>query len=108
MLIHSTRTLQLSMVVLTVPYENKMEEVHFYESEKRLNMSQELGDISYKAVVCPLMHQRVHRITSLRSSDCSQYVAIKEQTLEGYWLKEPNTVPAGSGSEGIRGRLIRI
>ena len=39
------------MVELTVPYENGMEGVHTYKREKYLNLTKELGAVSYKAVV---------------------------------------------------------
>ena len=42
------------MVELTVPYENRMEEAHIYEREKHLNLSKELENAGYKAVVMPV------------------------------------------------------
>ena len=51
--IHSAST-QLIMVELIVPYENKMEEAHIYKKEKYLNLTKELENASYKAVVMPI------------------------------------------------------
>ena len=39
------------MAELTVPYENRMEEAHIYKREKYLNLTKELEDAGYKAVV---------------------------------------------------------
>ena len=39
------------MVELTVPYENRMEEAHIYKREKYMNLTKELENASYKAVV---------------------------------------------------------
>ena len=49
--IHSSSTQQLIMVKLTVPYENRMEEAHTYKRERYLNLTKELRDPGYKAVV---------------------------------------------------------
>ena len=42
--IHSASTQQLIIVELTIQYENRMEEVHIYKSEKYLNLTKELKD----------------------------------------------------------------
>ena len=42
------------MVELTVPYENRMEEAHIYKREKYMNLTKELENASYKAVVMPV------------------------------------------------------
>ena len=53
--IHSDSTQQRIMVELTVPYEkNRMEEAHIYKREKYLNMTRELENTGYKAVVMPV------------------------------------------------------
>ena len=52
--IHSASTQQLIMVELTVPYESRMERAHIYKREKYLNLTKELNDASYKAVVMPV------------------------------------------------------
>ncbi|KAK3788175.1 hypothetical protein RRG08_063042 [Elysia crispata] len=51
--IHSAST-QLIMVELTVPYENRMEEAHIYKREKYMNLTKELENAGYKAVVMPV------------------------------------------------------
>ena len=48
--IHSASTQQLIMVELTVPNENRMAEAH----EKYLNLTKELENADYKAVVMPV------------------------------------------------------
>ncbi|KAK3726923.1 hypothetical protein RRG08_063154 [Elysia crispata] len=53
-MIHSASTQQLIMVELTVSYENRMEEVHIYKREKYLNLTKELENAGYKAVVMPV------------------------------------------------------
>ena len=53
-MIHSASTQQLIMVELTVSYENRMEEVHFYKREKYLNLTKALENAGYKAVVMPV------------------------------------------------------
>ena len=52
--IHSASTQQLIMVELTVPYENRMEEAHIYKREKYMNLTKELENAGYKAVVMPV------------------------------------------------------
>ena len=52
--IHSASTQQLIMVELTVPYENRMEEAHTYKREKYMNLTKELENADYKAVVMPV------------------------------------------------------
>ena len=52
--IHSASTQQLIMVELTVPYENRMEEAHIYKREKYINLTKELENAGYKAVVMPV------------------------------------------------------
>ncbi|KAK3706431.1 hypothetical protein RRG08_047999 [Elysia crispata] len=52
--IHSASTQQLIMVELTVPYENRMEEAHIYKREKYQNLTKELENAGYKAVVMPV------------------------------------------------------
>ena len=42
------------MVELTVPYKSRMEEAHTYKSEKYLNLTVELRDAGYRAVVMPV------------------------------------------------------
>ena len=42
------------MVELTVPYENRMEEAHSYKREKYMNLTKELENAEYKAVVMPV------------------------------------------------------
>ena len=42
------------MVELTVPYESRMEEAHTYKREKYLNLTKEMRDAGYKAVVMPV------------------------------------------------------
>ena len=39
------------MVELKVPYEERMEEAHIYKREKYLNLTKELQNAGYKAVV---------------------------------------------------------
>ena len=51
--IHSAPMQQLIMVELTVPYENRMEEAHIYKREKYMNLTKELENAGYKAVVMP-------------------------------------------------------
>ena len=53
-MIHSSSTQQIIMVELTVPYESIMEETHTYKREKYLNLTKELRDAGYKAVVMPV------------------------------------------------------
>ena len=53
-MIHSASTQQLIMVELTVPYENRMEEAHIYKREKYLNLTKELENVGYIAVVMPV------------------------------------------------------
>ncbi|KAK3744418.1 hypothetical protein RRG08_000851 [Elysia crispata] len=55
--IHSGSTQQLIMVELTVPYENRMEEAHTYKREKYMNLTKELENAGYKAVVMPVEDQ---------------------------------------------------
>ncbi|KAK3786016.1 hypothetical protein RRG08_023438 [Elysia crispata] len=55
--IHSASIQQLIMVELTVPYENRMEENHIYKREKYLNLTKELENAGYKAVVMPVEGQ---------------------------------------------------
>ena len=66
--IHSSSTQQIIMVELTLPYESRMEEAHTYKTEKYLNLTKELRDAGYKAVVMPVEVecQRVRRIIRLR------------------------------------------
>ena len=52
--IHSAFTQQLIMVELTVPYENRMEEAQIYKREKYTNLTKELENVVYKAVVRPV------------------------------------------------------
>ena len=52
--IHSASTQQLIMVEQTVPYENRMEEAHIYKREKYMNLTKELENAGYKAVVMPV------------------------------------------------------
>ena len=52
--IHSASTQQLIMVELTVPYESRMEEAHIYKREKYMNLTKELENARYKAVVMPV------------------------------------------------------
>ena len=52
--IHSAFTQQLIMMELTVPYENIMEEAHFYKREKYMNLTKEQENADYKAVVMPV------------------------------------------------------
>ncbi|KAK3772090.1 hypothetical protein RRG08_067159 [Elysia crispata] len=52
--IHSASTQQLIMVELTVPYENRKEEAHIYKREKYMNLTKELENAGYKAVVMPV------------------------------------------------------
>ncbi|KAK3708471.1 hypothetical protein RRG08_053053 [Elysia crispata] len=49
--IHSASTQQLIMVELTVPYENRMEEAYIYKREKYMNLTKEIENAGYKAVV---------------------------------------------------------
>ena len=42
------------MVELTVTYESRMEEAHTYKRDKYLNLTKELRDADYKAVVMPV------------------------------------------------------
>ena len=51
-MIHSASTQQLIMVELTVPYE--MEEAHIYKREKYMNLTRELENAGYKAMVMPV------------------------------------------------------
>ena len=51
---HSGSTQQLIMVELTVPYENRKEEAHIYKREKYMNLTKELENAGYKAVVMPV------------------------------------------------------
>ncbi|KAK3733166.1 hypothetical protein RRG08_046087 [Elysia crispata] len=53
-MIYSVFTPQLIMVELTVPYENRTEEAHIYKREKYLNLTKELENTGYKAVVMPV------------------------------------------------------
>ena len=53
-MIHSGSTQKLIMVELTIPYENRMEEAHIYKREKYLNLTKELENAGYKAVVLPV------------------------------------------------------
>ena len=50
-MIHSSSAQQLIMMELTVPYESRMEEAHTYKREKYLNLTKELRNASYRAVV---------------------------------------------------------
>ena len=47
-MIHSSSTQQIIVVELTVPYESRMEEAHTYD------LTKELRDAGYKAVVMPV------------------------------------------------------
>ena len=49
-MIHSTSTIQLIMMEITVPHENRMEKYHIHIGEKYLNLTKELGQVGYKAV----------------------------------------------------------
>ena len=42
------------MVELTIPYENRMGKAHIDKREKYLNLTKELQDAGYKAVVMPV------------------------------------------------------
>ena len=42
------------MVELTVPYESRMEEAHTYKRDNYLNLSKELRNAGYRAVVMPV------------------------------------------------------
>ena len=52
--INLSSTQQIILVELTVPYESRMEEAHTYKREKYLNLTKELRDAAYKAVVMPV------------------------------------------------------
>ena len=51
---HSPSTQQLTMVELTVPYESRMEEDNTYKREKYLDLTKELRNAGYRAVVMPV------------------------------------------------------
>ena len=51
--IHSASTHQLIMVELTVPYESRIEEALICKREKYMNLTKELENAGYKAVVIP-------------------------------------------------------
>ena len=53
-MIHSASTQQLIVVELAVPYENRMEEAHFYKKEKYINLPKELENAGSRAVVMPV------------------------------------------------------
>ena len=53
-MLHSASTQQLIMVELPVPYENIMEDAHIYKREKYMNLTKELENAGYKAVVMPV------------------------------------------------------
>ncbi|KAK3777199.1 hypothetical protein RRG08_014855 [Elysia crispata] len=55
--IHSASTLQLIMVELTVPYENRMKEAHTYKRDKYMNLTKGLENAGCKAVVMPVEEQ---------------------------------------------------
>ena len=50
-MIHSSSTQQIIMVELTVPYKHRKEEAQIYKREKYLNLTKELKDAIYKALV---------------------------------------------------------
>ena len=52
--IHSASTQQLIMVELIVPYEDRLEEAHICKREKYLNLTKEIENAGYKAVVMPV------------------------------------------------------
>ena len=52
--IYSASTQQLIMVELTVPYKNRMEEAQIYKRDKYMNLTKELENAGYKAVVMPI------------------------------------------------------
>ena len=52
--IHSSSTQQLIVVELTVPHESRMENAHTYKREKYLNLTKELRNAGYRAVVMPV------------------------------------------------------
>ena len=49
--IHLSSTQQLIMAELTVPYESRMEEAHTCKREKYLNLTKELRNTGYRAVI---------------------------------------------------------
>ena len=53
-MIHAAFPQQLIMAELTSSYENRMEQAHIYKREKYLNLTKELEDAGYKAVVMPI------------------------------------------------------
>ena len=53
-MIHSSFTQQLIMVELTVPYESRIEEAHTYKRKEYLNLTKELRNAGYRAVVMPI------------------------------------------------------
>ena len=42
-----------TVTLVTVPHKNRMEEAHIYKREKYLNLTKELENADYKAVVVP-------------------------------------------------------
>ena len=52
--IHSFSTQKLIVMALTVPYKSRIEKAHTYKREKYLNLTKELKDAGYKAVVVPV------------------------------------------------------
>ena len=68
-MIHSVSTQQLIMVELTAPYKNRMEEAHIYKREKYLNLTKELEDAGYKAVVMPVEFGAMEDSWGHQSSD---------------------------------------
>ncbi|GFR69363.1 polyprotein [Elysia marginata] len=52
--IHSPSTQQFIMVILTLPYESRMEQAYTYKKEKLLDLAKELDESGYKAKIMPI------------------------------------------------------
>ena len=108
--IHSASTQQLIMVELTVPYENRMEEAHIYKREKYMNLTKELENAGYKAVVMPVeVGARGFAGSSVYDPLTKLSICGNKRTKALKLLAEkPKTVPGGSGAGEMRDSFIMI
>ena len=98
------------MVELTVPYKNRMEEAHIYKREKYLDLTKELENAGYKAVVMPVeVGARGFIGSSVYGLLTKLSICGNKSTKALKLLAEiAEKVPGGSGAGEMRGSFIRI
>ena len=93
------------MVELTVPYKSRMKEAHTHKRAEYLNLTKELRDAGYKAVVIPV------EVSARGFNGSSVYDLLTKLSICGNKSSEAigsKTVPAGSGAKGMKGHSITI